>query len=342
MGDYSSSYRRVHSEHEEAAVGIKDPFIHRSGAQTGAAAFAEAEERSVAVDQEAIPGAVAMGDYSPSVRRVESEHKETTVSIEDPFIHGNSAPNESEELDDVSDTIANQDSLGKDEAESISKIPIELKDFSSSVRRIESEHEEAAVGIKDPFIHRSGAQTGAAAFAEAEERSVSVDQEAIPGAVAMGDFSPSVRHVESEHEEAAVGIKDPFIHGNSAPNETEELDEVSINIANQDSLGKAEAESISMIPIELIDFADNQDANEKRILDKSPHDPRLSDSYKKWKAFAKKSGDSASFLRIENYHRHSHVGSVVLGLHRKMLSSNLYYPSWTEKNECSNDGNEPM
>ena len=217
-----------------------------------------------------------------------------------------------------------------------------MGDYSSSVRRVESEHEEAAVGINEPFIHRSMAQTGAAAFAEAEKRSVAVNQEVIPGAVAMGDYLFSVRRVESEHEEAAVGIKDPFIHGNIAPNETEELDEVSNNIANQDSLGKAEAESIGTIPIELKDFSDNQDANEKNILDQSPHDPRLSESYKKWKAFAKKKDDSARLLRIENYHRHSHVGSVVLGLHRKMLSSNLYYPSWITKYGCINDGNEPM
>ena len=132
MGVYSSSDRRVHSEHEEAAVGIKDPIIHRSGAQTGAAAFAEAEERSVAVDQVAIPGAVAMGDYLSSVRRVESEHEETTVSIKHPFIHDNIAPNETEELDEVSNNIANQDSLGKAEAEAISMIPIELKDSSDN------------------------------------------------------------------------------------------------------------------------------------------------------------------------------------------------------------------
>ena len=211
----------VESEDDETAVGIKDPFIKHTGAQTGAAF---AEEHSV--DQEAITGAGVMGDKL------------------------------------------------------------------SSVRRVESEHEEAAVGIKDPFIHRFGAQTGAAAFAEAEERSVAVDQGAIPGAVAMGDYLSSVRRSESEHEETTVSIKDP---------------------------------------------SDNQDANEKNILDQSPHDPRLSESYKKWKAFAKKKDDSARLLRIDNYHRHSHVG-----LHRQMLSSNLYYPSWTEKNECSNDGNEPM
>ena len=42
-------------------------------ADSETAAFAEAEERSVAVDQEAMRGAVAMGDYSSSVRRVERE-----------------------------------------------------------------------------------------------------------------------------------------------------------------------------------------------------------------------------------------------------------------------------
>jgi hypothetical protein len=205
-----------------------------------------------------------------------------------------------------------------------------MGDYSSS-RGVESEHEDTTVGIKDPFIHRSGAQAGAT-FAEAEERFVAVDQEAIPGAGVMGDDSSSARWVESEHEDMTVSIKDPFIHRNSAPKETEELDEVSNNIANQDSLGKAEVEAIK-------DFSDNQDANEKKILDKSPHDPRLSRSYKKWK----KNGDnSVRFPLIANIHRHSHVGSAVLGHHRKMLSSNLYYPSWATKNECINDGNEPM
>jgi hypothetical protein len=164
----------------------------------------------------------------------------------------------------------------------------------------------------------------------------------------IGDNPTSTKTMEmSFHDTSSLNLGEYFVGDsatNGTPNKTEEVDEVSDNVANQDSLDKAKAEAVNMTPIKLKYFSDNNNAKEKVILDESPHDPRDSENYKKWKTFLKKNNDDSSRpRRIANFRQHSHVGSAVLGLHRKMLSSNLYYPSWTTReNECINDGNEPQ